>query len=64
MITKPSLSELLEGVAKTAEQVLLPPLVGTSVVERITSILMLLIGSSEMAPSRRVISSRTTSTSS
>jgi aminoglycoside phosphotransferase (APT) family kinase protein len=42
VITKPSLSELLEGVAKTAEHVLLPALVGSSVVERVTSILMLL----------------------
>jgi aminoglycoside phosphotransferase (APT) family kinase protein len=42
VITKPSLSELLEGVAKTAEHVLLPALAGTSVTERVTSILMLL----------------------
>jgi aminoglycoside phosphotransferase (APT) family kinase protein len=42
MITKPSLSELLEGITKTAEDVLLPALQGTSVVERVTSILMLL----------------------
>jgi aminoglycoside phosphotransferase (APT) family kinase protein len=42
VITKPSLSELLEGVAKTAEQVLLPALAGSSVVERVTSMLMVL----------------------
>ena len=42
MITKPSLSELLEGIAKTAEQVLQPALEGSSVVEHVTSILMLL----------------------
>jgi aminoglycoside phosphotransferase (APT) family kinase protein len=42
MITKPSLSELLEAVAATAEHVVMPTLAGTSVVEPMTSILMVL----------------------
>jgi aminoglycoside phosphotransferase (APT) family kinase protein len=42
VITQPSLSELLEGIAKTSEHVLLPALQGTSVTERITHILLLL----------------------
>jgi aminoglycoside phosphotransferase (APT) family kinase protein len=42
MITKPSLGELLEGIAKTAEDVLLPALEASSVAERVTAILMLL----------------------
>jgi aminoglycoside phosphotransferase (APT) family kinase protein len=42
MITKPSLSELLEGIAKTTEHVLLPALEGSTVADRVTSILMVL----------------------
>jgi aminoglycoside phosphotransferase (APT) family kinase protein len=42
VITQPSLSELLEGLAKTSEHVLLPALRGSSLVERVTEILMLL----------------------
>ena len=42
MITRPSLSELLDGVAQTAEDVLLPALQGSSVADRLTSILMVL----------------------
>ncbi len=42
MITKPSLSELLDGIAKTTERVLMPALEGSTVVERLTSILMVL----------------------
>jgi aminoglycoside phosphotransferase (APT) family kinase protein len=42
MITKPSLSELLEAVAGTAEHTVMPALAGTSVVESMTAILMIL----------------------
>jgi len=42
VITQPSLGELLEGIAKTSEHVLLPALQGTNVVDRVTDILMLL----------------------
>ncbi len=41
MITKPSLSELLEGIAKTTENVLMPALAGSSISDPVVGILML-----------------------
>jgi aminoglycoside phosphotransferase (APT) family kinase protein len=42
MITKPSIAELLEGVERTLEHVVLPELGGSSVPDRLTGVLMVL----------------------
>src|SRR5215207_5195734 len=42
MFTKPSLSELLEGVSKTAENVLLPALAGSPAADAVTALLTVL----------------------